>query len=352
MNLKDAHFVRLNSELMPIKPLEASLYERYEIQVRAVEAAQPQEIIPHVCECEALAVVSAALPEPVIESLSNCRLISRLGNGTDKIDVAAATRRGIIVSNVPTFCNSEMADNVMAFLLALNRRIPRMNRHMLAGHYMKARVEGLALTRLSEMTLGLIGFGASAKAVVERAKPFGLKVLATRKNMSASRKEADALGVEIVDLDNLLARSAYVSLHLPLDSDSRHLLDRRTLEKMKPGACLINTSRGAIVDEDALAELLAQGHLGGAGLDTFEVIDIFGEKESPPDHPLTRLDNVILTPHVSGLSVQASREVSATGIQNLVSVLSGNMPHPHNIVNTGVVPRFPLREHDPDLFNT
>ena len=352
MNLRDAHFVRLNSELMPINPLEASLYERYQIQVLAVEAAEPEEIIPHVSECDALAVVSASLPVPVIDSLSKCSLISRLGNGTDKIDVDAATRKGIIVSNVPTFCNAEMADNVMAFLLALNRQIPRMNRYMLAGDYMKARVEGLGLSRISGQTLGLIGFGASAKAVVERAKPFGLKILATRKNMSTPQDEAVSLGVEIVDLESLLQRSDYISLHLPLDATSYQLLDRNALAQMKPGACLINTSRGAIIDEEALADLLEKGHLGGAGLDTFEVIDIFSGKETPPDHPLTRLDNVILTPHVSGLSVEASQEVTTTGIENLVSVLNEKMPNPNNIVNTGVVPRFPLGEHDPEIFIT
>ena len=350
MNLSDAHFVRLNSELMPIDPLEASLYEQYKIQVRAVEVSEPENIIPHVGACDALAVVSCSLPASVIESLSKCRLISRLGNGTDKIDVVAATRMGIIVSNVPSFCNAEMADNVIAFLLALNRRIPEMTRHMRAGEYRKARAKGIALSRLSGQVLGLIGFGASAKAVAERARPFGLNLLATRKNMAAPRDEAAALGVEIVDVDTLLERSDYVSLHLPLDADSYHLLDRQALERMKPGACLINTSRGAIVDEDALADLLERGHLGGAGLDTFEVIEIFGEKESPPDHPLTRQENVVLTPHVAGLSVQASAEVTTTGIRNLVSVLKGKMPHAHNIVNTGVTPRFPLAEHDPDLF--
>jgi D-3-phosphoglycerate dehydrogenase len=124
------------------------------------------------------------------------------------------------------------------------------------------------------------------------------------------------------------------------------MLDRAALERMKPGSILINTSRGAIVDEDALADVLRDGPLAGAGLDTFDVIDIFGESKRPPEHPLLNLDNVILTPHVSGLSIQALEDIAVGGIQNLVSVLSGHMPHPENVVNPEVVPRFKLEPHD------
>ncbi len=345
----DVHFVRLNAELMPINPVEARFYRHFGITPIEVEAFTPDELIPHVAHCEALAIVSATLSGEVINRLSKCRLISRLGNGTDKIDVVAATRKGILVSNVPYFCVNEMADHVMAILLSLSRQIFRMSQHMYRGAFQKAREEGLKLSRLSGQTLGLVGFGASAKAVAQRAKPFGLNLLATRRNMDAPTDEANALGVRMVDLDTLLKESDFVSLHLPLSPQTRHMLDRAALEQMKPGACLINTSRGALVDEDALVDILKNGPLAGAGLDTFDVIDIFGETESPPDHPLAYLDNVILTPHVSGLSVQASQEVTVTGIRNLVSVLSGHMPHPDNIVNKSVVPRFPLAAHDPDI---
>ena len=237
----------------------------------------------------------------------------------------------------------------MAILLSLARKIPRMSQHLHAGTYQKAHEESLELTRLSEQTLGLIGFGASARAVAQRAKPFGLNILATRRNTAASNDEADALGVQMVDLDTILKESDFVSLHLPLSAETHNMLDRAALKKMKPGAYLINTSRGAIVDEDALADILKTGSLAGAGLDTFDVIDVWGETELPPDHPLVYMDNVILTPHVSALSVQARQEVTITSIQNLVSVLSGYMPHPDNIVNKSVVPGFPLAAHDPEI---
>lgn len=344
-------FVRLNAEVIPVSPTEAALYRHYGISPVLVDAYEPDDIIAGVADCDALAVVSASLPDPVIRSLTRCTIISRLGNGTDKIDVEAATRDGIVVSNVPTFCNEEMADHVMASLLGLARRIPAMSRHFYAGRFRKAREEGLGLHRISGLTLGLIGFGASAKAVVQRARPFGLRLLATRKNMRAPRDEADALGVRIVDLDTLLAESDFVSLHLPLTRETHHLLDGSTLRKVKPGSFFINTCRGAITDESALADLLRNGHLAGAALDTFDDIEIFGEREAPPDHALARLDNVILTPHVSGLSVQASLDVAITGVENLVSVLGSRWPHPDNVVNTGVRPRFPLKEHEPSFFD-
>ena len=168
--------------------------------------------------------------------------------------------------------------------------------------------------------------------------------------MNASRHEADNLGVGMVSLDTLLSESDYVSLHLPLTSETYHMLDEAELGKMKPGAYLINTSRGALVDETALANVLREGRLNGAGLDTFEGINPFSEAETPPDHPLLELDNVVLTPHVGAYSVQASQDVSRGGIQNVVSVLSGHLPPAENIVNPNVTPRFPLADYDASFF--
>jgi D-3-phosphoglycerate dehydrogenase len=266
-HLKDFRIIRLNATLMPVHPAEAAMYRRYNLNPVQVEANTPEEIIPYVADCDALFAVSVALPLRVIESLTRCRLISRLGAGTDKIDVAAATRKGIIVSNVPFFCVEEMADHAMAMLLSLARKIPQMSRDMYAGAYRHARMDAIQLRRLSGCVLGLVGFGASGQAVARRAKAFGLRVLATRRDMNASRRAADELGVEIVDLDTLLAQSDFVSLHLPLNAETYHLLDDAALRKMKPGAYLINTSRGAIVDETALATLLREGRLAGAGLE-------------------------------------------------------------------------------------
>ena len=345
-HLQEFRAVRLNATLAPMSQYERELFQEHQLYLTEAEANTPATIIPRVADCDAIFVVSTALPEGVIESLSRCRVISRLGTGTDKIDVAAATRKGILVTNVPTFCVEEQADHTMALLLALLRKLPQMSQAMAAGAWNTARRQASANQRLAGRVLGLIGFGNSARAVAQRARGFGLRVIATRRNMDAPSNDADELGVEMMALDDVLAQSDYLSLHLPLTEETYHLLDDEMLRRMKPGAYLINTSRGAIVDEMALVGLLREGRVAGAGIDTFEGIDVFVEEQRPPDHPLLSLDNVILTPHVGAISVQAMEDVSNGGIGNAAAVLSGLWPPRENIVNPEVIPRVPLAEND------
>ncbi len=336
--------VRLNTVISPVDDFESSLYQRHALQPLLIEANSAEELMSQLVDCDAVLVVSTALPEQVIESLSRCRIISRLGIGTDKIAVEKARQLGILVTNVPGCFSEEMADHTLGFILALARKFPQMNRAMAQGAWSRSRGQAVQNHRLSGCTLGLIGFGDSAKLVARRARAFGLRVLATRRNLSRATPEAQELGVEIVDLDTLLSQSDFVSLHLPLNAETYHLINRTTLQKMKTGACLINTARGAIVDENALVEALRSGQLGGAGLDTFEQIDPFSGVEAPPNHPLLQLENVILTPHVAALSAEGMREVAEKGIDNVVAVLNGLWPPPDRIVNKGLMPRFPLIE--------
>ncbi len=336
--------IRLNAMLGPVSDFEADQYRQHGLAPVQVEANTPEEIIPHVKDCDAIFVISTALPTPVIESLARCRVISRMGLGTDKIDVETATARGILVTNVPTFCVEEQADHTMALLLSLARQLPLMTKALRAGTFHAAHLATRKNQRLSTLTLGLVGFGGSAKATARRAAGFGMRVLATRRRMLPADPEAEALGVQMVDLDTLLAQSDYVSLHLPLTKQSYHLFDDATLRKMKPGAYLINTSRGAIVDETALVAALREGRLGGAGIDTYEGINIFDPNEAPPVHPLVLLemDNVVLTPHVAAGSLQAGQDVARGAVENVAAVLNGRWPPRENIVNPEVVPRFPL----------
>ena len=350
-SLAEASIIRLNASLHP-NDYEFEVYKEYGFKATFCEPYTPDEIIPFVQDCDALFAVSVNLPTRVIESLSRCKVISRLGTGTDKIDVATATQMGIVVTNVPYFCVQEQADHTMMLLLALERKLPRMMDSMRHGTWNQAkRASGNSTHRLSHRTLGLVGFGNSARETARRARGFGMRVLATRRNPQASQAEADALGVEMVDLETLLREADYVSLHLPLNAATHHMIDAAALRKMKPTASLINTSRGAIVDEMALVEALRDGVIASAGIDTFEHIDIFGE-EKAPDHPLLALDNVILTPHVAAMSVQAKEDVGRGGVENVVSVLSRHWPHPDHIVNRGVIPRAPLADYDPTLFTS
>lgn len=340
--LSEYRVARLNAGLYPPNQDEMETFAHFGIQPVLVEDETPEAIIPQIADCDAMLVISAKVPQAVVERLDRCRVISRLGTGTDKIDVQAAAGRGILVTNVPFFCVEEQADHTMALLLALARRLPQMAQAMVDGNWSRSRSQASHNQRLSHQVLGLIGFGNSARATAERARGFGMRVLATRRNTSASNAEAERLGVEMVDLDTLLSQSDFVSLHLPLSAETYHMIDEVALRKMKPGSMLINTSRGAIVDEPALAAALRTGHLAGAGIDTFELIDVFVDSTARPDHPLLGLDNVVLTPHVAAYSVQAAHDVTVGGIENVVAVLSGHWPPAAHIVNQGVVPRFPL----------
>ena len=331
--------VRLNAELFPITRFEQEKYAEHGVTPIAVEVHSGEELIEHVKDADAVMVVSQSLPAEVINAMQQCRVICRLGAGTDKIDVAAATDRGIVVANVPDFCVEEQADHAFALLLALARRLNEMRHCMLEGRYGDGREQSRPLRRLPGRTLGLVGFGHSAKAMARRAAGFGMQVLATRRNMSAVDVATESPGIRLVSLDQLLAESDYVSLHLPLNEATRHLFDKETLTKMKSGSILINTARGAIVDEDALAEMLEARHLAGAGLDTFEIVDVHHPQSARPTHRLFQMENVVFTPHVAAFSVDSSRDVGFGSVANLTAVLAGRWPRADRIVNPHVTPR-------------
>ncbi len=236
----------------------------------------------------------------------------------------------------------EQADHAMAMVLSLARKLTASQKAMAEGEILLARDASATNQRMSTTTLGLVGFGRSAVHMARRARGFGMRVLATRKNQNAPTDEADALGVTMTDLDEILRESDYLSLHLPLNDKTYHMIDAPVLEKMKPSACLINTSRGALVDEAALITALEKGRLAGAGIDTYEQIDIFAERLPPRLHPLSDMDNVILTPHVAAGSEQAFTEIYAIAIENILDILRGYWPSSDNIVNPTVSPRFPL----------
>jgi D-3-phosphoglycerate dehydrogenase len=349
-NLAEARIVRLNAELHPISAYERGQYARFGLAPVEAEAHTPEAIIPVVAQAAAVFAVSVSLPAAVIDAMPHCRVISRMGTGVDKIDVAAATRNGIAVTNVPFFCVEEQADHAMALLLALARKLPQMSQAMHEGAWSRARALMRTHQRIPGQVLGLVGFGNSAKALARRARGFDMRVLAVRRNPAAARADAAALGVKLTDLDTVVSTADYVSLHLPLTPETYHLFDDDLIRKMKPGAYLINTARGAIVDEVALAAALRAGRLAGAGLDTFEGIDVFAGAEGPHDHPLLQFENVVATPHVAAGSIQAMQDVARGAVENVVAILAGHWPDSDNLVNRDVLPRSPLAAYDPVLF--
>ena len=330
--------VRLNAITYPVDPAEQEDLDRCGATVTAIEGQQPDEILAAAADCDALLVVSSHVPGKVIEELKRCRVLARLGAGVDRVDIETATRCGIVVSNVPDFCLVEQAEHTLALLLAVGRRLPYMTDAMRRGEWSARHHPGVH--RIAGQTLGLVGFGASARAVATRARGLGLRLIAWARNPAKYQAEAKSRDVELVELAPLLRESDFVSIHLPLTPDTRHLLDAGRIALMKPTAVLINTARGAIVDEAALVQALREKRIAGAGLDVFEGIDAFSLQHTPAKHGLLELDNVILTPHCAGSSVESTRESKARGVRNAADVLLGHWPR--HVVNPEVKPRWPL----------
>lgn len=324
--------VRLNARTYPTEAAERDELARVGALLVEIEGQRPEEIIAAAADCDALLVVSSSVPAGVIQNLKRCRVISRLGAGTDKIDIAAATERQILVTNVPDFCLNEQAEHTLALLLAFHRRLPFMMQSMRDGNWTARSHPGVR--RLAGQTLGLVGLGQSAQAVAVRAAAFGLKLLAWVRRPEKYAEVATRLGVTLAPLDELLASSDYISLHVPLLPETRGMIGAAQLACMKPAAVIVNTARGALIDEAALVDALREQRIGGAALDVFDGINVFAEPGPPAPHPLFELDNVILTPHCAGSSVESSLDSKIRGARNAALVLSGQRPA--SVVNPSV----------------
>ena len=268
-------------------------------------------------DCDAIMTCFAQVTPAVVRAARRCRVISRYGVGVDNIAVAAATELGIPVTYVPDYCVDEVSDHTMALLLAWNRQVGFYDRIAKAGRWAGTPAPH-PLTRLRGQTLGIIGFGRIGRAVAGKARAFGLSVLAYDSYLPEDAVLPD--GITPASLDALLAAADYVTVHTPLNDETRGLIGERALSLMKPTSYLINCARGPIVDESALYAALRDGRIAGAGLDVME------SAAPPPEHPLFALDNVIVTPHIAFLSEQSVRELQIRTAQATVAVLQGRMP--------------------------
>jgi len=274
--------------------------------------ATPEAILKVAVPADALLVTYAKITADMIQQMTRCRIISRFGIGVDNVDLEAATAAGIVVTKVPDYCIDEVSDHAMALLLALVRKIPASNAQVHAGRWeMKAVVP---IHRLKGRILGLVGFGRIPRLLAPKAKAFGLRVI-----VHDPLVQADVIArehVDQVDFDELLAQSDYVSIHTPLLPETRNLFNGDAFGRMKPGSYLINTARGPIVDEQALARALDAGQLAGAALDVMP-------QEPPAGSPLLGRDNVIITPHTSFYSEESLLELQRQAAQEVADVLTG-----------------------------
>jgi D-3-phosphoglycerate dehydrogenase len=271
---------------------------------------------------DAIMTCWAAIPAEVIKLVENCRVVARLGIGLDNIDVDFCTRQGIPVTNVPDYCQVEVAEHTLALLLALARNIGIFHQDARQGVY--ARDHGPPLLRLAGRTLGLVGLGGIGRMVADKATGLGLRVIATRRDLSRAAGE-----IPTMPLGELLAQSDFVSLHLPLDDTNNQLIGGPELAMMKPGSFLINTARGGLVDHQALAAALQSGQLAGAALDV-------QDPEPPPlDEPPYNHPHVIVTPHSAFISQESLLDLRTRASNQVVQCLHGEVPD--NLVNPEVL---------------
>jgi len=246
----------------------------------------------------------------IIEAGEKLKVVGRAGAGIDNIDVEAAKEKGVKVLNTPEAPAIAVAELTIGLLLSLARQIPRADSSMKEGRWAKKEFRGW---QLNGKTLGVIGLGHIGEKVARLAKAFGMKILITKRTPPPPEilKELEA---EFVPLDELLRRSDIVSLHVPLTPQTHHRIGEREIQLMKDGAFIINTSRGAVIDEKALFKALKSGKLGGAALDVYEV-------EPPEDYSLMKLPNVICTPHIGAQTVEAQRAAATLLAQKIVNEL-------------------------------
>ena len=304
---------------------EEAVFGAAGVRLGKVVARTEDDFLRHCTEADALLIQYGQVTRRVLQGLPRLRLLVRYGVGVDGIDLAAATERGIPVVNVPDYGTDEVANHAVALLLALARAITRLDRQTRAGRWNVFEVQ--PVHRLAGRTVGIVGCGRIGSRVARKLSGFDVRLLAHDPYLAAFPD-----GVVPVGLDRLLAESDYVTLHCPLTAETRHLVDAAALARMKPGAVLINTARGGLVDTAALAEALAGGRLAGAGLDVTE------REPLEPDSPLLRLEQAIVTPHAAWYSEEGRSDLKRRVAEETVRVLMRGEP-PLHCVNPEVLAR-------------
>ncbi len=275
------------------------LKESPDIRVDVKPKLELQELISHIGEYDALVVRSATkITREVIDAAKNLKVIGRAGVGVDNIDVEAASKRGILVMNTPGGNTISAAEHTMSMLLALSRCIPQANISLKNKQWEKKKFLG---TEIFKKTLGIIGLGRIGAEVAKRAQSFGMEIMAY--DPYISKVHAREIGVKVVSFEELIKQADYITVHVPLTAETKHIINRNSINQMKEGVKIINCARGGIIDEAALAEAVKSGKVGGAALDVFE-------NEPPFDSPVLGLENIIVTPHLGASTEEAQINVA------------------------------------------
>jgi D-3-phosphoglycerate dehydrogenase len=312
--------------------IERAIIEDAGLQLTAAQCKTEDDVIDVARDADAIIAQYATVGEKAIAALTRCRVIARYGTGVDIVDVDAATRRGILVTNVPNdWCENEVADHAMALLLTLARKVRAYDVATRAGTWRWQ--SGAPIHRLRGSVLGLLSFGAIARAIAARAAGFGMQVIAH--DPYVPDRDVAAAGATSVAFGELLEQSDYLVVQAPLTAATHHLIDEAALRRMKRSAFLINTARGPIVSDDALYRALQEGWIAGAGLDDIEE-EGAKQRDWQPTNPLFTLPNAVVTPHAAYYSEEAIHTVRDFAAHEVVRVLTGQPPlSPVNEVSRG-----------------
>ena len=279
------------------------------------------ELIPLLHDCDGYIAGLDFITKKVIASCPKLKIISRYGAGYDRVDIKAAKDHGIVVTNTPGVNAQAVGELAFALILSIARKIPYLNTQTQRGHWIRST--GI---ELKEKTLGIIGLGAIGKVVAKCGQGFNMNIIAYDPYINEAYCKEN--NIKLSTFNDAIHNADIISLHLPLTNQTQHLIGKEAIALMKPGAILLNTSRGGIIDENAAYEALKAGHLGGLGLDAFET-------EPPENSPLFELDNVVVTPHTGAHTKEATMNMATLSIQNLIDVLS-NRDCPY-IVNNALI---------------
>lgn len=305
----------LNTETGPHIPiLEAAGFEILH-PPRDLNLYEPANLLKVVQNCEAVVAGSESYPPHLLEQLPKLRVLSRTGVGFDAIDVPTCDRLGIVVATTPGVNHHAVAEQTFAFLFGLAREFPIRDQEVRVGKWTRRETP-----RIMGSTLGIVGLGRIGRAVATRARGVGLKVVAF--DPFPPVEFAEQWDIRMVGFEDLLQQSDYVSLHLPVSSETKQIMNARTFALMKSGSVFINTARGALVDEPALIASLQSGHLRAAGLDVFAVEPL------PTGSPFLSMSNVMLSGHIAGLDHESQRDTLTMAANTIVTLSQGGWPAP------------------------
>lgn len=304
----DFVFASLDIEKQELKKIEAELIESTD--------SDEESIIEAAKDADAILNCYAELTPRVIESLKKCQIIARYGIGVNNVNIPTATKKGIIVTNVPDYCIEEVSDHALALILACTRKICQLNKTVKSGKW--DFKDYRPMHRLKGQTLGIVSFGKIPRRLVEKVSAYKFNIIAY--DPYVDEEIAAKYNVKLVTFEELLKESDIISIHAPLTEETKGMFGSEQFKMMKNSAYLINTARGGLIKDNDLAQALKSGEIAGAGLDVLE------DENVDSHHPLTNLENVIITPHSAFYSEQSLKDLQYKTVQEVIRVLTGEKP--------------------------